>query len=90
MLARLGYLLLQTRNADDAMRAQEVRCFARALGCDAPDIAVVDLLARGPTRAELAHTDMVLLGGSGHYSAASEPGHGHRREALVGSSVTAL
>jgi GMP synthase (glutamine-hydrolysing) len=69
---KLRYLLLQTRNSDDAMRRQEVRCFARRLACDVADIAVVDLLARGPTAAELANADVVLLGGSGHYSVAGE------------------
>ena len=34
-MSRLRYLLLQTRNSDDAMRDQEVRCFARVLDCDA-------------------------------------------------------
>jgi GMP synthase (glutamine-hydrolysing) len=69
---RLHYLLLQTRNSDDAMRRQEVDCFARALECDASDIDVVDLLSRGPSQAELDRADTVLLGGSGHYSATSE------------------
>jgi GMP synthase (glutamine-hydrolysing) len=72
MPARLCYLLLQTRNAGDPMAAQEVGCFARALSCEAADIAVVDFLVRGPTERELASADMVLLGGSGHYSAAGE------------------
>lgn len=72
MPPRVRYLLLQTRNAGDAMRAQEVRCFARALGCNDVDISVVDFLSRGPTASELAATDIVLLGGSGHYSAAGE------------------
>jgi len=72
MPPRVRYLLLQTRNAGDAMRSQEVRCFARTLGCDQQDIAVVDFLTRGPTTSELAAADIVLLGGSGHYSAAGE------------------
>jgi GMP synthase (glutamine-hydrolysing) len=72
MPRRLRYLLLQTRNSDDAMRAQEVRCFARALGCDVTDVEVVDFLVRTPTAGELARADVVLLGGSGHYSAAGE------------------
>jgi GMP synthase (glutamine-hydrolysing) len=71
-MAKLRYLLLQTRNSDDAMRRQEVACFARNLQCDASDISVVDLLSRGPTDAELDGSDLVLLGGSGHYSAAGE------------------
>jgi GMP synthase (glutamine-hydrolysing) len=72
MPRRLRYLLLQTRNSDDAMRVQEVNCFARALDCDAADVEVVDFLERAPTAAELSRADVVLLGGSGHYSAAGE------------------
>lgn len=72
MASRLRYLLLQTRNSDDAMRAQEVGCFARVLGCDMGDIDVVDFLVRAPTAIELGRADVVLLGGSGHYSAAGE------------------
>ncbi|MEX0643056.1 MAG: type 1 glutamine amidotransferase [Pirellulales bacterium] len=71
-MPRLRYLLLQTRNADDGMRAQEVRCFARALNCDALAIDVFDLLLAGPTALRLKQADVILLGGSGHYSAAGE------------------
>ena len=71
-MARLRYLLLQTRNSEDAMRRQEVGCFARALECDEVDVEVVELLSRKPTAAELDRADVVLLGGSGHYSAAGE------------------
>jgi GMP synthase (glutamine-hydrolysing) len=71
-MSRRRYLLLQTRNSEDAMRPQEVGCFARHLACDAADIAVVDLLRRGPTGAEFDRADVVLLGGSGHYSAAGD------------------
>lgn len=69
---QLGYLLLQTRNTGDAMAAQEVRCFARVLDCDVSAIEVFDLLSTAPTVAKLQHADMLLLGGSGHYSAAGE------------------
>ena len=68
----LRYLLLQTRNAGDAMAAQEVRCFARALNCDVSAIDVFDLLLAAPTALRLKQADMILLGGSGHYSAAGE------------------
>ena len=71
-MRRLRYLLLQTRNADDGMRAQEVRCFARALDCNLAAIEVFDLLAAAPTAERLKSADVVLLGGSGHYSAAGE------------------
>jgi GMP synthase (glutamine-hydrolysing) len=70
---RLRYLLLQTRNAGDPMAAQEVRCFSRALSCDANAIEVHDLLSGAPLREKLLGSDMVLLGGSGHYSAVTEP-----------------
>jgi GMP synthase (glutamine-hydrolysing) len=71
-LARIRYLLLQTRNANDPMRAQEVRCFARMLECDLSDIDVFDLLASALPTEQLQSADMILLGGSGHYSAAGE------------------
>jgi GMP synthase (glutamine-hydrolysing) len=63
---------LQTRNANDPMRAQEVRCFARMLGCDLSDIDVFDLLATALPAEEVQSADVILLGGSGHYSAAGE------------------
>jgi len=72
MSARPRYLLLQTRNFDDPMRLQEVHCFVRMLDCAPADVEVVDFLERGPSPAELDRADIVLLGGSGHYSAASE------------------
>ena len=72
MHQRLRYLLLQVRNADDPMRAHEVRSFARALGAAPEQIGVFDLLGGRLGRDELASTDMFLLGGSGHYSAAGE------------------
>jgi hypothetical protein len=72
MQRHLQYLLLQTRNLDDAMRRQEVECFARVLDCDPTDVAVVDFLSRVPTKLEVDAADVVLLGGSGHYSAAAE------------------
>jgi GMP synthase (glutamine-hydrolysing) len=67
----LRYLLLQTRNVDDPMAPQEVRCFARALNCDDSDIEVFDLLAGRLSADQLKRPDMLLLGGSGHYSAAT-------------------
>ncbi len=54
------------------MRAQEVRCFARMLECDLSDIEVFDLLASALPLEKLQSADMILLGGSGHYSAASD------------------
>jgi GMP synthase (glutamine-hydrolysing) len=69
LAANLRYLLLQARNQDDPMRHQEVRCFAHALGCDPAAIAVFDLLSAEPATQPVQQADMVLLGGSGHYSA---------------------
>lgn len=67
----LRYLLLQIRNPSDPMRSHEIGCFARALACDVRRIGIFDLLSGSPTRRQLADVDMVLLGGSGDYSAAS-------------------
>jgi GMP synthase (glutamine-hydrolysing) len=69
----LRYLLLQTRNAGDPMAAQEVHCFARSLDCDLSAIEVFDLLNAAPSIDFLKKPDMLLLGGSGHYSAAEDP-----------------
>src|SRR6476659_8700709 len=70
-MRQLRYLLLQTRNAGDPMAAQEVRCFARALECDISAISVTDLIGSAPSGATLRQADMLLLGGSGHYSVAT-------------------
>jgi GMP synthase (glutamine-hydrolysing) len=66
----LRYLLLQTRNAGDPMAAQEVRCFSRMLDCPISAIDVFDLLSAAPSIERLQQADMILFGGSGHYSAA--------------------
>ncbi len=68
----LRYLLLQTRNSGDPMAAQEVRLFARMLDCEISAIEVFDLLGAAPPLDKLQRPDMLLLGGSGHYSAAGE------------------
>jgi len=70
MNSKLRFLLLQVRNANDPMRRQEVNCFARALSCDPKQIDVFDLLSGAPSRGQLHAHDVVLLGGSGHYSVA--------------------
>jgi GMP synthase (glutamine-hydrolysing) len=72
-MPKLRYLLLQTRNVDDPMREQEVRCFARALSCERSAIDAFDLLDAAPTPQRLRWADVILLGGSGHYSAADIP-----------------
>ena len=69
-MQNLRFLLLQIRDADDPMRTQEVRCFARAIGCDLAQIGVFDLLTGTPAEQDLQRVDAVLIGGSGAYSAA--------------------
>ena len=65
---RRSFLLLQSRDATDPMRAHEIACFASSLGVVGRDIDVVDMLARTPTRDELRSASAVLMGGSGDYS----------------------
>lgn len=77
-MSNVRFLLLQMRNADDPMAAQEVRCFARTLACDEAAIEILDLLTGAPSRDKLNQVDMLLLGGSGHYSAASESAEPNR------------
>ncbi|MBW3541972.1 MAG: type 1 glutamine amidotransferase [Planctomycetes bacterium] len=72
MTDRLRYLLLQVRNPGDPMRGHEVRSFARVLDCAPERIVVFDLLSGSVSPAQLQGVDMLLLGGSGHYSAAGE------------------
>ncbi|MGE3316707.1 MAG: type 1 glutamine amidotransferase [Planctomycetaceae bacterium] len=68
MLEDLRYLLLQSRNLDDPMRTQEVACFARALETTTARIGVFDLISTALSERDLENVDVVLLGGSGHYS----------------------
>ena len=68
----INYLLYQVRDADDPMRTQEVATYIEALNCDASRIKVHDLLSGGPERQVLDQSDIVLIGGSGDYSAAGE------------------
>src|SRR4051812_17658752 len=70
-MSHLRYQLLQTRNPGDPMAAQEVRCFAWALECDISAIHVVDLIGSPLSIDTLQRADMLLLGGSGHYSVAT-------------------
>lgn len=65
----MNYLLIQVRNLDDPMRSQELRCFASVLHCSLCQIEVLNALTDTITSAHLARADMVLIGGSGHYSA---------------------
>jgi GMP synthase (glutamine-hydrolysing) len=72
MFDRVRYLLLQSRNAADPMRPQEVRCFTRALRCEVSRIATFDLIGGSPSRALIDAADVILLGGSGDYSVVGE------------------
>jgi GMP synthase (glutamine-hydrolysing) len=68
----LRFLLLQVRNPDDPMRQHEVEAFARVLECPEQQIDVFDLLSESLTRGRMRNADMLLLGGSGHYSVTDE------------------
>ena len=68
----LRFLLLQVRNADDPMRDHERLAFARALAIQPDDCDTVDLLSTRPSSTQLDTSDVVLLGGSGDYSATGE------------------
>ena len=72
MFQQVRYLLLQVRNSDDPMRGQEVNCFAKALAADVSQISVFDLLGAPLQEIDIVDVDMILIGGSGHYSAAGE------------------
>ena len=72
MISSLRFLLMQVRNADDPMKEQEVAAFSRVLDVDPSRIAVHDLLTGGPSAEQRDAADVLLLGGSGHYSAAGE------------------
>ena len=72
MPSRIRYLLLQIRDATDPMRNQEIECFSRTLPCEVGQIEVHDLLTGEPSQATLDAATIVLLGGSGDYSAAGE------------------
>lgn len=71
MQTHLKFLLLQVRNQGDPMRDQEVASFQRALGCKDHQVEPWDLLAGAPNQHDLERFDLILLGGSGHYSATS-------------------
>jgi len=66
---KIHYLLLQVRNHDDPMSAHEVASFSRVLRIPSHLISVHDFLNGPPSQAAIDRADMILLGGSGHYSA---------------------
>jgi len=63
------YLLLQIRNSDDPIRRQELNCFLRRLNCEPGQLKTHDLLRGPPSAVTWQRADVVLIGGSGHYSA---------------------
>ncbi len=64
----LKYLLLQVRDSGDPMELQERAAFVDALRCEPSDMLYWNLL-NGPPRADLiGRSDVVFIGGSGHYS----------------------
>ena len=62
-------LLLQVRDADDPMRAHEVECFQRVLDVDPSLIGSFDLLNGPVPESWISGAKMILIGGSGAYSA---------------------
>eukprot|EP00913_Durusdinium_trenchii_P013362 g12543.t1 len=60
------------RNPDDPMIHHEIASFARVLETEDDRIGVFDLLNDSVTQRQLDEADVMLLGGSGHYSAAGE------------------
>src|SRR5687768_1570591 len=74
----MRYLLLQIRDRDDPMRANEVAAFSRALRCRPEDIRVLDVLGNPIAPRDLHAADLVLIGGSGNYSACGDEPWLHR------------
>lgn len=68
----MNYLLLQIRDADDPIGAQEADVFADALDCDPKQLSVFDLLKGSPPSSLIDSADVVLIGGSGNYSAVGD------------------
>ena len=64
-------LLLQVRDPDDPMGPHETASFRRIMASLPAEIAVFDLLGRQLHRRDLEGIDLVLMGGSGSYSATS-------------------
>lgn len=71
-MSKLRFLLLQIRDVEDPILPQEVGCFAQAFGSERSQITIHSLLTGAPSRSLLDSHDLVLLGGSGDYSAAAD------------------
>lgn len=63
----LKVLLLQARNEDDPVRAEERQSFAEKSGLPVGRIRPHDLLSGPPTLTQLRYYDAVMVGGSGDY-----------------------
>jgi len=72
MFENVRYLLLQIRNPGDPILQQEIDCFSRVLRCHASQFRTCDLLIESPDNAMIDAADVLLIGGSGHYSATSD------------------
>jgi GMP synthase (glutamine-hydrolysing) len=70
-LDRVKFLLLQVRNTDDPMLRQEWEVFSAAVGCPPGNLDTANLLLDDLIHKQAAVCDVVLIGGSGDYSAAA-------------------
>lgn len=68
----MKFLLLQIRDADDPIGAQEKDVFLDALNCKPQDLDVFDLLSGSPSKETIDAADMVVIGGSGNHSTVGE------------------
>ncbi len=68
----MNFLLLQIRDPDDPMQVHEIESFARVLNISQSQINTISLLDGLIKTDDLTSVDMILLGGSGKYSAAGE------------------
>ncbi|MEO1996134.1 MAG: type 1 glutamine amidotransferase [Planctomycetaceae bacterium] len=78
MYPSLRFLLLQIRDHDDLMRTQEVGCFLRALGIAPSQLDVFDLLSAELDANTIDQADVIIVGGSGGYSATDDAPWLHR------------
>ena len=62
------FLLLQARLEGDEMARHEHECFYKALEVPEASVKCWNLLQGPPTERELDQTDLLLIGGSGHFS----------------------
>ena len=65
-------ILLQAREADDPVIAQEQQIFARSAGLPAENVIRHDLLNRVPSMHEVRKFDALMIGGSGEYFVSRE------------------